>query len=105
MRKTSVLVMMACLAGCAAEEGGPAMATRQDCHELRAIEAKLVLASAEPKQGSSRVNAELARHENSLATVGGDDAIVACTKERTAASVDCARRAKTLVELEDCARR
>jgi hypothetical protein len=62
----SMLMLMACLAGCVADDGGPAMASREECMELRAIEAKLAVAAAAPAKMVPDVAAELARHEKSL---------------------------------------
>jgi hypothetical protein len=80
------------------------MATREDCEELRAIEARLAVASAMPARPTAAVAAELARHQKNLSAVGGEESIARCIKERTAASVACSRRAKSLDELEVCAR-
>lgn len=80
------------------------MATREDCEELRTIEARLTVASATPAKPTAATVAELVRHQKNLSAVGGEESIARCTVERSAASVDCARRAKSLNELGICAR-
>ncbi len=80
------------------------MATREDCEELRAIEARVTVASAAPAKATAATSAELVRHQENLSAVGGEESIARCMVERTAASVDCARRAKSLDELGICAR-
>lgn len=91
------------MAGCA--DGPPAMATPDDCLELRTIEAHLVVSLGTPEHPSDRVRAELDRHENGLAALGGEADLAECTRTRTAASVACARRATSLAELGTCSTR
>ena len=81
------------------------MATLEDCQELRAIEARLTVAAGAPNEKSARVIAELERHERNLAAVGGEESLERCTSEQPASAIDCARTAKTLVELESCTRK
>jgi len=106
--RAKVLVALVALrvfvAACGSHESGPAMATKAQCEELRAIEARLTIEGAAPAQRTERVAAELSRHQMSLATAGGEESLKRCMSERSAASIDCARRASSLTELARCSR-
>ena len=99
-----LLLLLSSLSGCSGQDESSAMATREDCEELRAIEARLVVASAMPARPTAAMAAELARHQTNLSAAGGEESLARCMEERTAASVACARRAKNLDELGVCAR-
>jgi hypothetical protein len=103
MRMATMLVSMLLCAACAANDG-PQMATREDCSELRAIEARLTVAAGAPAAKTTEVAAELARHEKNLSAVGGEESTVRCMKEMTAASIECAKEARSLSDLERCRR-
>lgn len=62
------------LSGCSGQVEPPAMATRGDCEELRAIEARLTVASAMPARPTAATAAELLRHQENLSAMGGADA-------------------------------
>jgi hypothetical protein len=102
MRIGRVLGIVTTLASCSLHDDEPTMASRADCEELRRIEAKLVVAAASPAKAAPRIRAELDRHALNLAGVGGEVALQRCTTERTIASIDCARRATALDELDRC---
>lgn len=102
MRIGRVLGIVTTLASCSLHDDEPTMASRADCEDLRRIEAKLIVAAASPAKGAPRISAELERHALNLAGVGGEESLQRCTTERTIASVDCARRATALDELDRC---
>jgi hypothetical protein len=90
---------------CSIEDAGPRMATKKECEELRSTQARLVTAAGAPVDGTRRESHELAQHAKSLALAGGEEWLVRCTKDRTAASIECARQAVNLHQLERCAAR
>lgn len=104
VRSARAALLLLVLFGCSGEADPSAMATREDCAELRAIEARLTIASATPARPTAAMASELARHQKNLSAVGGEESMARCMADRTAASVDCARRAKSLEELGVCAR-
>lgn len=81
------------------------MATKEECEALRSIEARIAVSAGAPSDRGGRAARELARHESNLAAAGGEGWLAQCMKERTSASVDCARQARSMVDLESCAKR
>ena len=103
-RNIVVIGLVFLVAACSLENSGPAMATREDCQELHAVEAKLTVEAGAPADRNLRIAAELARHQKSLAATGGEESLQRCMSDRTSASIDCARQASSLAELGLCSR-
>jgi hypothetical protein len=104
----SAFIVIGCLSflmACAAEGDAPVMATREECEALRSIEARIAVSAGAPTDRQGEAAKELARHESNLAATGGEDWLLQCMKERTAASVECARQARSMADLESCSKR
>lgn len=100
---TTCMLVSLLLSSCVGTDE-PRTATREECAELRRIEARLTVAAGSPAKKTPEVAAQLSRHEKSLSSLGGDEAIARCMKEVKPALIECSRSARTLPDLDRCRR-
>jgi hypothetical protein len=92
---------IALLGGCSSTEA-PERPTRAQCETAREHEAELVVAVAAKPQDDARTKAELAKHRENLASVGGSATIDRCVATDSGERLACVTGARDVEALRKC---